>query len=132
MGNLERHEVLKIEDRGQCQTCLEYQRPGEIFVLVEAFYTALPQKSRSKQSNESTVDSIMYVPGFHNLALKNIQRSPRDENSLESQKRKKARAYLGSAKKQNFGTIEDEQYQVRLHEQRYTQSEWKMNLLHFL
>ena len=30
-GNLERHEVSKVEDRDQCQICCKYQRPSAAF-----------------------------------------------------------------------------------------------------
>ena len=85
----------------------------------------------------------MSVPGIHNLALKNTQRGGRHRNSAET-KLNKARACFGSAEKQNHGTIverylEDKQYQERMHEQGYTQtdieefdrvaSKCKMNLL---
>ena len=132
MGNLERHEVLKIEDRGQCQTCLEYQRPGENFCSCGSILHCVTAEVKKQAEQRINGRFIMYVPGFHNLALKNIQRGPRYGNSLESEKRKKARAYLGSAKKQNFGTIEDtSSTKCACTNKRYTQSEWKMDLLHF-
>ena len=62
------------------------------------------------------------------LALKITQNGPPYGNSSESQKLKKAREYLGAAKKHKYGTmvergLEDEQYQMRTHEQGYTQSD---------
>ena len=78
-----------------------------------------------KKLAEQRINSrfIMYVPGVHNLALKNIQRGRRYGNSAESHQLKKARAYLGPTEKQNYGTVverylEDEQYQLRMHETR--------------
>ena len=57
---------------------------ARFFVLVEAFHKALPQKSRRRQRNESTDRFIMFVPGVHTCALKNIQRC--HGHSAESQK----------------------------------------------
>ena len=55
---LERHEDLKIEDRVQSQICfLNIKDQARYVALVEAFYKAPPKKSRSRQSNGSTVDS---------------------------------------------------------------------------
>ena len=72
----------------------------------------------------------MYVPGVHNFALKQIQRSRCHGNSAESQKLKKARFYVGSTKKLNDRTIveryfEDEKYQMGMHEQGYSHSDKK-------
>ena len=85
---------------------------------------------QAKKQAEQRINSqfIMYVHGIHDLALKNTQRGRRDGNSAESEKHKKVRNCLGSAKKQNYGTIVegclvDEQYQKHMHEQRHTQSD---------
>ena len=48
-GNLELHEVSKIEDRVQCQIFLRYQRPGKTCCTWwSVCYKALPKRSRSK------------------------------------------------------------------------------------
>ena len=94
------------------------------FVLVEVFYEALPKKFRSRP----TVNSSWYVLGVHKFALRNMERSRRYGNSAVSQTHKKAIDFLGSATKQNYGTIvelhlEDEQCQMRMHEQGHTESD---------
>ena len=56
-GKTERHEVSKIEDSVQCQKCSRYRDQANMFAAVVVCYRALPKRSRSKQSNESAVDS---------------------------------------------------------------------------
>ena len=100
------------------------------------FSHLIPQNSSS--SRQRTIDwpgpvhgrttdqqSIHHVlPGVYNLALQNIQKGSTLSKLCRIIKIKKARSYLGSAKKEKYGTIvEDENYQLRMHEQGYTQSD---------
>ena len=64
-GNLERHEVSKIEDRVQCQKCFKYQRPGETFVLVNACYKAFTEEVKKQAEQRISSRFIMRVPGIH-------------------------------------------------------------------
>ena len=57
IGNLEWHEVSKIEDRVQCHICFQYRRPGQTFFHVVACCNASPRRWRSRQSDKSRVDS---------------------------------------------------------------------------
>ena len=84
-----------------------------------------------KKQAEQRINSrcTMYVTGIHNLALKKTQKGSTLWKLCRIAKtEKKARDYLGSAKKQIYGTImerhlEDDQYQRRMNEQGYTQSD---------
>ena len=84
-----------------------------------------------KKQAEQRINSrfIMYVLGIHDLALE----KPKGVDVVDTlQKAKKklerARDYLDSAKKKTCGTtversLEDEKYQMLVHEQGYTQSD---------
>ena len=92
-------------------------------VLVVACYKAQPRGSKSRQSNESTVDSSCTSLESTKLALKNTP-----QRKLWKPCSKKARDYLDSAKKHNYGRIvardiEDEEYRMRMQEQGDTQSD---------
>ena len=100
-------------------------------VLLEAFHKSFPQKPRSSQSNESTVSSSCTSLEFTIcLVLMKIQRCRRCGNSAESQQLERAREHLNSAHKHHGESIverhlEDEQHQMRMHEQGYTSPTWK-------
>ena len=98
------------------------------FVLVVVCYKALPRMSKKQAEQRISSRFIMYVLGIHDLSFKNTQRSRRSGKSAESQKLKKTRDSLDSAQKHKCGTtveryFEDEQYQRRMQEQGYTQSD---------
>ena len=70
------------------------------------------------------------VPGIDDLGLKNIQKGRRDGKSEDLQQLKRTKDYLDSAHKHACGTVverclTDEQYQKRIHEQGYTQTDMK-------
>ena len=94
-GNLERHEVSKIEDRVQCRRCLRYQRPGETFCGCGRMLQGITDEVKKQAEQRSSSRYIMYVPGIHDIALKNTQRSRRNGKSEESQKLQRAKDHLG-------------------------------------
>ena len=123
MGN-----YLINEDRVQCHTCFKYQRPGDTFCICGSVLQGITAEVKKQAEQRIIGRFVVYVPGVHKLALKKIQRGRPYGNSAGSQKLKRARDYLGSARKLNYGTIveryfEDEKYQMRLHERGYTQSD---------
>ena len=68
----------------------------------------------------------MFVPGIHKLALKNTQKVSTLWKICRTKKLKRARDFLNSEQKLNCGTtvdryLEDETYQMRMHEQGYMQ-----------
>ena len=73
-GNLGRHEVLKIEVVFIAMHASNIEDQARHVVLVEAFCEALPQKSRSKQSNDSTVDSTCTSLEFTNKHWRKFKR----------------------------------------------------------
>ena len=109
------------------------QRQGENFCIRGGLPQGIAAEVRTQAAQRFNRWFIMFVPGVHTCALKNIQRchghSAEYKKSQESQKnRKKARDYLGCARKLNSGTIvernlEDEQYHMRMYEQGYSQSD---------
>ena len=110
---------------------LKYQRPGETFRTCGSILQGITAKGQEagRTTNQQSIDHVRL--GVHKIASKNIQRGRRCGNSAESQKLKNARDYLGSAKKQHIGTIverdlEDGKYQMRMHEQGYTQSDMEV------
>ena len=71
-GNLERHEVFKIEDRAQCQTCFKYQILGETFCFCGSSPQSITAEVKKQAGQRINSRFIMYK-----LALKNIQRGQR-------------------------------------------------------
>ena len=62
------------------------------FAAVVVRCTASPARSGSRQCKRISSRFIMYVPGNHDLALKNTQRSRRHEKSEELKKLKRAKS----------------------------------------
>ena len=62
-GNLERHEVLKIEDRVQCHTGFRYQRPGETFRTCRSILQGITAEVKKQAEQRINSRFIMYVPG---------------------------------------------------------------------
>ena len=76
-GNLERHEVSKIEERVQCRRCLRYQRPRETFCGCDfCLLQGIIDEVKKQAEQRSSSRYIMYVPGIHDIALKNTQKEP--------------------------------------------------------
>ena len=126
--NLERHDVSKIEDRVQCQICLRYQRTGETFCTCGRMAQGLTEEAKKQAEQRISSPFIMYVLCIHDLASKKTKSGRHCGKPTESQQLKRAKDDLDSAQKHNCGTIvdryfEDEQFQKRMHEQGYTQSE---------
>ena len=71
--NLERYEVLKIEDRVQCLTCFKYQRPGETFCTSGSILQGITAKVKKQAKQRTNSRFIMYVLGVHKLALKKFK-----------------------------------------------------------
>ena len=127
-ATLERHEMSKMEDRVQCPKWCRYSRPVETCCGCGRMLQGLTKEVKKQAEQRISSRFIMYVLGIHKSALKNIQGSRRCGNSAESQKHTRARDNLNSAKKHTCGTIveryfTDEQYQKRMHEQGYTQTD---------
>ena len=85
------------------------------FAAVVVCCKTSPKSSRSKQSNESTVDPSRTSLAFMTKHWKNTQKARRYGKSEESHKLKRAKDYLDSARKHHCGTIverdhNDEQY----------------------
>ena len=73
-SNLERHDVLKIEDRVQCHTCFKNQRPGHTCCTCGSFLPGITAEVKRQAEQRINSRFIMYVPGVHELAWKNIQK----------------------------------------------------------
>ena len=73
-GELERHEVLNIEDRVQCHTCFKDRRPGEIFCTCGSILEGITAEVKKRAEQRISSRFIIYVPGIHRLSLKNIQK----------------------------------------------------------
>ena len=90
----------------------------------------VPTRSRSKQSNESAVDTIMCAPGIRGFGLENAQRVDVVE-TLQTHKSSKEREITWIprrsiiAERSWSATSRDEQYQKRMQEPAYTQSGMK-------
>ena len=111
--------------------CFKYQRQGETFCSCGSIPQGITEEVKKQAEQRINSRLIMYVPGIHTLALNNTQSDRRYGNSADSQKLKKARAYLNSAKKDNYGTIverylEDAQCQLRRFEQEHSQSDMEI------
>ena len=91
--------VLKIEDRLQCHISFNYIRPVEAFCTCGSILQGITAGNKKQPEKRINSRFIMYIPRVHNFALKNIQRGRRYGNSADSHTLKKARAYLGSARK---------------------------------
>ena len=63
--NLERHEVLKVEDRMRCRKCLRYSRPGETYCGCGRMLKGTIDEVRT-QSNKSAVDASCTSLSFMN------------------------------------------------------------------
>ena len=129
-GNLERPEVSKSEDRLRCRRCLSYSRPGEKFCGCGR------DEVRTQAEQRICSRFIMYVPGIDDSALENAQRGRRHGTSQKSQKLKRAKDYLDSARKHHCGRIverypADEQCQPK-DQPRFHQSGTKVLPGHFL
>ena len=116
-GHLERHEVVKIEER----VGIFHLRK-----LATGHHRRGPEAGRA--TNQQSIHHVR--PWDSQFSMKNTPRGRRNGNTAESQKLKKAGEYLGSAKKPNYGTIverylEDEQHQMHMYEQGSTQSDMK-------
>ena len=62
-GNLERHEVFKIDDRVQCQICFKYQRPGETFCACGCILECINEEVK-KQAEQSIHDACSWHSQF--------------------------------------------------------------------
>ena len=94
------------------------------FVLVEAFYKALPQKSRNKQGNESTIGSSCASLECTNEHGRIFKGGRPYGNSATSRTLKKARDYLGSARNLYYGTIAERYLEAKKCQRtRYSQSD---------
>ena len=87
-GNLERHEVSKIEDRVHCQICFKYLKASETFCTCARMLQGVTEEVKKQAEQRVNSRFITYVPGIHNSALKNTQRGGRWGKSEESQKSK--------------------------------------------
>ena len=72
-GNLERREVSKIEDRVPCQRCPR-KGPGETFCGCGSLLQGITKKVDKQTEQRISSRYIMYVPGIHDLELKQTQR----------------------------------------------------------
>ena len=104
-ATLERHEVLKIEDRVQCRMCFAHQRQGETCCIGGIILQGITEEVKKQAEQRINCRFIMYVPGIHKLALKNNQIGRSYGKSAESKKNKRARYYVEFAQKHNRGTI---------------------------
>ena len=75
-GNLERHEVSKIEDRVQCQICLRYQRPGETYCGCGRMLLGITDEVKTQAEQRLSSRYIMYVPDIYDLVLKSYPKEP--------------------------------------------------------
>ena len=116
-GNLGRHEVSKIEDRVQCQVCFQYQKTRRDMLDLRECATSHYRRGQAA-SRATNQQSIHHVRSWNSrFSIQEYSKCRSYGHSAESQKLKKARSYLDS--------VEDEQHQVRMHEQGYTQSDKK-------
>ena len=84
-------------------------------------------QAAGRATNQKTIHHVRSCSSKSSIEEYSI-RGRRYGNATESQQLKKARDYLGSAKEHSYGPIvdrylEDEQHQMRTHEQGYTQSD---------
>ena len=108
----------------QCQICLTHQRPGETFCTCGSMSQGTAEEVKKQTEQRINMWLIMSVLEFTSWRGRVLNRGRRYVNSAESQKLRKAIDKLDSTKKHIYGTIvEREQYQMRTHEQRYTQSD---------
>ena len=95
-------EVFKIEDRVQCQMCFKYHRPSETFCTCGSIPQGITEEVKKQAEQGINSRFMMYVPGVHNVASNYVPRGRCYGNSAQSQKLKKARDDVGSAKKQKL------------------------------
>ena len=125
-GNLERHEVSKTEDRVRWPMCFKYQGPGETFWTCGRKLHGITQEVKKQAEQRMNSRFIMYT-SWHWRIPKGVDVKETLQNHTKK-KLQKARDYLNSTMKHNYGKIveryqEDEQYQMLMHEQGYTQSD---------
>ena len=66
-GNMERHEVSKIEDRVQCRRCPRNSRPGETLCGCGRVLQGITEEVRKQAEQRISSRLIMYVPGMEHL-----------------------------------------------------------------
>ena len=66
-GNLERHEVSKIEDRVQCQRCQRYQRPGETFCGCGRMLQGITEEVKKQAEQRISSRPTTHVLVTHDL-----------------------------------------------------------------
>ena len=73
-GNLERHEISKIEDRVRCRRFLRYSRPSETFSRCGRMLQGTTDQVEKQAEQRISSRCIKYVPG-HDSAKKKTQRA---------------------------------------------------------
>ena len=95
-GNLERHEISKVEGRVQCQRCQRNQRPGGTLCGCSRMLQGIAEEVMMQAEQRISSRHIKYVTGTNDLALKNTQKGPTLWKICFPQKLDKPRDYLES------------------------------------
>ena len=66
-GNLDRHDVFKIEERLQCRRCLKYSKPGETYCGCGCIFAGHHQQG----PGAGRATNPQLIPGINDSALKN-------------------------------------------------------------
>ena len=120
-GNLERHHVLKIEDRVQGHTCVKISKAKRDLLYLWKHSTWHYRRSQ-EVSRAKNLQSIHHVSPWSSQV--SIEEYPKKSTlwniSRITENSKKTRDYLGSEGKMSCGTIverdpEDEKNQLRMH-----------------